>query len=308
MLAAIVAVSFYSAAGFDASENTYVVIDAASGKPSHAARSGKTSFDAASGKHLHASRLATQDEHSGPAPAPASGNTISVPVPQTTATLDHDAGACAKLTGTGTYFTVKATVGTPKTKSDKPQVFDIVADTGSDNVIIPDCACRNMAALTGMDKCSKTCFTGQKKSSTFSLMSDQDKQMSIVQSFGSGDIESVIASDIVKVGSLSQKLDNSLLLMVKSQLQLDSDANFQGILGLGLPQKTAESAEIGNTGRRLSMKGFLHSANVSHFSICANDDQTAGEHPNIQGALRMYKQSGASMQQRHGNRVMLQSS
>jgi len=309
MLAAILAVSLYSAAGdtigFDASGKRSVVIDPASGQP------------------VPAAKFAKQHKHDAPSPAlskteatgKTEGKTISVHVPGTPssssnaspATPTKPERACAVLTGTGTYFTVPTKIGMPN-GNDSPQVFDVVADTGSDNVIIPDCQCEMAsleALLSGQRACSQRCFRRPNRTDTsFSLMTDGHKgQLSIDQSFGSGNIESLLASDIVTVGNLSQRLNQSLLLMVKSQLRLDGDANFQGILGLGLPKLAAEQAQIGDTGRTLDMKGFLHAAGVSRFSICASEVHT-GAQPKITGALRMFTQNDADA----GSKVkMLQS-
>jgi len=52
-------------------------------------------------------------------------------------------------------------------------------------------------------------------------------------SFGSGDIQTVIATDEVSVGGVKTSMENGLLLMVDKALNIEGP--FEGILGLGLP-------------------------------------------------------------------------
>jgi len=131
---------------------------------------------------------------------------------------------CAPLHNHGTFFTVQLCVGTPE------QCFDVVADTGSDSVIVPSCICAETpgAGCTQGDKC----FRGSNRSSTFSL---PNKTKVISMTFGSGTVEAAIATDIVSVGDLEVNMKDGVLLMVnRAALRIAGD--FQGILGLGVPK------------------------------------------------------------------------
>lgn len=122
---------------------------------------------------------------------------------------------CSPLTNHGdAFFTVPLCVGTP------PQCFEVIADTGSNHVIVPSCP-----AESGVK-----CFHGH-RSSSFVL---PDSHISTPLSFDSGDIAADIASDVVKVGGASANMNKGILLMT-NRTELDIDAKFPGILGLGVP-------------------------------------------------------------------------
>merc|ERR1712029_583349 len=124
------------------------------------------------------------------------------------------------------YFSVNVDVGTPA------QTFAVVADTGSDAVIVPSCACKE----AGNCNADAKCFTGTNKSSTFWMSTNGSaakEGVPMVQlSFGSGDIEAVIGSDIVEVAGIGAMMADGVLLMVQNQLQVQDAGGFQGILGL----------------------------------------------------------------------------
>ena len=149
---------------------------------------------------------------------------------------------------TGVYFTVSVCVGTP------PQCFDAVADTGSDNVIITSCVCDDLIG-TGCDADAK-CFTGTNKSTTFHVAEDPVVEFI---TFGSGTVETAIATDIVDVGGIRANMSNGLLLIVnKAQLEISGD--FQGILGLGLPKTGTTSS--GTVMEQESASGLSTSASI----------------------------------------------
>lgn len=138
------------------------------------------------------------------------------------------AATCADLRNRGTDFTIDVDVGTP------PQSFSVVADTGSNSLIIPSCVCQE----TG--HCSKVnrCFRGTNHSSSFELFKSPDGSdgvPALAITFGSGTIEAVVARDRVRVGSVHTNMTDGLLLMVDEQLNFD--APFEGILGLGIPKR-----------------------------------------------------------------------
>lgn len=186
---------------------------------------------------------------------------------------------CAELTNHGTHSTVEVSAGTP------PQRFDLVADTGSNAVIILSCNCVDEGRCSSQDDC----FRGTDKSSTFSVgkLSDHEDQEvpSVTMSFGSGDIQAVIATDEVSVGGVKTSMENGLLLMVDKALNIDGP--FEGILGLGLPASARWGAGLLQTrGMKRNEDGedyeppeFLPEADISRFSLCFNNGAS--------GALRL---------------------
>jgi len=181
---------------------------------------------------------------------------------------DADQGAprtCTSLKNHQTHFTVEIGVGTP------PQKFDVVADTGSDSVIVNSCICNELGHCSAKD----SCFKGANHSETFSLAgfdpkAEHPKVEEVVLTFGSGQIEAIIASDVVSVGKASAHMDNGVLLMVNKALSFNGP--FEGILGLGLPremvQKEGASAAAG--AKVYQSRGFLQAAGVPRFSMCFN--------------------------------------
>ncbi|CAK0818258.1 unnamed protein product, partial [Prorocentrum cordatum] len=188
----------------------------------------------------------------------------------------------------GTHFTIDVDVGT------FAQRFSVAADTGSNSLIVPSCVCE------GKGQCSKKdqCFRGTNKSSTFSLeVDEEEKLVSMVLSFGSGQIQAIVAQEQVSGGKISRHL--GLLLMRDRALQISGP--FEGILGLGLPRpatnwtqieeqeqvmrkildtaaananSTTASATALKTHKphhRDSLKGFLEQVNIPRFSMYFND-------------------------------------
>jgi len=199
---------------------------------------------------------------------------------------------CTALKNMVTHFTVGVKIGTP------PQSFDVVADTGSDSLIVESCMCEQTKSCFSKSRC----FRGTNRSSTFSLkkMKPQSNALTrgsslpaVVLSFGSGPVEALIASDMVRVGRANAYMKEGLLLMVDQGLRLSGP--FEGILGLGLPQhkkpaqlleKPALAREVGRhagspfedteppaDGQELQYepKGFLETVGASQFSMCFND-------------------------------------
>jgi hypothetical protein len=138
---------------------------------------------------------------------------------------------CAALQSHGTFYTVDLQVGTPG------QTFSVVADTGSDAVIVPSCVCKESGSCNKKDRC----FRGTNKSDTFSIMglntstsSDHPKLPVINMFFGSGEIRAIVATDVVNVGGVKSLMKNSVMLMVDQALRISG--KFEGILGLGPPK------------------------------------------------------------------------
>lgn len=138
---------------------------------------------------------------------------------------------CADLTNQGTYFTVGLEVGTP------PQQFDVVADTGSDSVIIPSCLCKKC-----VENQHNRCFRGANRSSTFRIPTGPNGVSTVRITFGSGPIQSAITSDVVSVGNVKAYMEKGVLLMTDNNLKFGGA--FEGILGLGLPRGTSMIQEL----------------------------------------------------------------
>jgi len=137
---------------------------------------------------------------------------------------------CAPLKNMQSYFSVVVEVGTPAQK------FSVVADTGSDNVIIPSCTCKE----SGYCNQDAKCFRGTNKSSTFYMSTNGSAAKHglplVDMMFGSGAIEAVVGSDMVTVGGVDTMMPDGILLMVQNELQIEDAGGFQGILGLGPPK------------------------------------------------------------------------
>jgi len=139
---------------------------------------------------------------------------------------------CTPLQSRGTYYTVDLQVGTP------PQNFSVVADTGSDAVIVPSCVCTEGGACNKKDRC----FRGTNKSKTFSIAGlnsttapKQKAKLPVINMFfGSGEIRAIVATDVVNVGGVKSLMKNSVMLMVDQALRISGV--FEGILGLGPPK------------------------------------------------------------------------
>jgi len=160
---------------------------------------------------------------------------------------DPSYGECAKLQNNFVSFTVNLCVGTPA------QCFDVVADTGSNTVIVPSCVCQE-TANAGCDQGEK-CFEGTGKSSSFSI--PKHPQLEQI-SFGSGTVAGAMATDVVKVGPASVTIESGIFLMTdRAELQIDG---FEGILGLGVPSSKGEDEKL-----------FMEEAKIGRFSLCMAD-------------------------------------
>jgi len=133
---------------------------------------------------------------------------------------------CAPLANKGTHFTIDVDVGTPG------QRFSVVADTGSNTLIVPSCVCQERGQCPADG--SEHCFTGTNRSSSFQVERDANGPTSLVLTFGSGQIKGIVAKERVKVGQVEAFLDDGLLLMTDRALNIQGA--FEGILGLGVPQ------------------------------------------------------------------------
>lgn len=167
------------------------------------------------------------------------------------------ASSCVELTNMGSFFTVATEVGTPG------QSFDVVADTGSNTLVVPSCAC---TYCNQHDNCFES------PGLTPLTFQAGDTTGLWVLSYGSGDIYARRVTDVVRVGAVEAMMENNVYLMVKTDL--DFASSFEGILGLGLPDPSSPQ--------------FLDNAGVDRFSVCFND---AGQ----PGALRFEPQLSPTM-------------
>lgn len=148
--------------------------------------------------------------------------------------------ACTDLVNHGTHFTVEIEVGTPVDGTES-QKFAVVADTGSDAIIVPSCAC----VKAGYCSNNSRCFQGTNRSSSFGIKQGKEGPPSIRMMFGSGPVQAVVASDTVRVGKLKTKMKDGLLLMTDQLLNIKGQ--FEGILGLGLPSADAKKSLYSQT-------------------------------------------------------------
>eukprot|EP00927_Polykrikos_kofoidii_P038818 TRINITY_DN3325_c0_g2_i1.p1 TRINITY_DN3325_c0_g2~~TRINITY_DN3325_c0_g2_i1.p1 ORF type:complete len:554 (+),score=76.87 TRINITY_DN3325_c0_g2_i1:83-1744(+) len=177
---------------------------------------------------------------SGTLLASLAGSVVFLPVFATHFSRQHSlavqpSASCANLANKGSHFTVEVSVGTA-IEGQASQNFSLVADTGSNQIIVESCQCQ----ATGACERGEHCFIGTDHSSSFSVERTNEGLPSVGLSFGSGTINAIVASDVVRVGEISAMAENALLLMYTHRLNFKGQ--FEGILGLGIPQKTSFAA------------------------------------------------------------------
>lgn len=175
---------------------------------------------------------------------------------------------CSELTNNVAYFTVEVGIGTPE------QTFHLVADTGSDAVIIPDCKC----VESGFCEKLSTCFSaGNSTSFGLDIKKSPDKSklaiMGAKMNYGSGQIQVVVASEHVRVANVKTTMKNGVFLM-EDRRSLKVHGDFEGILGLGLPHASPL------TNNSIDIPAFMDQSGSSKYALCFN------EHPKP-GALRV---------------------
>lgn len=169
-------------------------------------------------------------------------------------------GSCNTLTQTGSFATVELSVGSP------PQKLQVVADTGSDLVLVESCACEENGGCTK----DSSCYKGEDgKSVSFASQASPRK---VTITYGSGPITTLVATDDVRLGNISARMEDSLMMITKNELR--SGIQLEGILGLGMPHnKNSISKEL----------GFLDRAKVERLSMCFNGGKASD------GLLRLGK-------------------
>ncbi|CAE7742087.1 PGA [Symbiodinium pilosum] len=169
------------------------------------------------------------------------------------------AESCSPLINKQSYSALRVGVGTPK------QQFDLVADTGSSNVIVTHCECRENSCFGS----SGRCFRGANRSSTFDIPVDSSGYpLTVAMEFGSGTIYGVVGTDVVTVGQSSATMNHSLVFMYDHELDT-SITNFEGIFGLGLPYKQ-KGAHAGDD------QSWLVAASIQRFSMCFSNMKEDG--------------------------------
>lgn len=189
------------------------------------------------------------------------------------------AEACTKLTNAGSYFTATIKVGTDPGKN-----FEVVADTGSNSVIVASCICSTAGSCAAGDNC----FADTDSKSLHVNKSVDNKVPVVTMGFGSGTIEAEIGSDKVRIGSIEATMTDQLLLMIDKALDLKG--KFEGILGLGIPEDPAGTSWTGqdhgvtskDQGVKYITKSFLQEASLTRFSMCFQDTGQA-----MDGSLRI---------------------
>lgn len=221
-----------------------------------------------------------------------------------------DSSDCAELKNHGSHFTVEL-VAEPA-----GQKFEVVVDTGSDELVLPSCECNQVGACSG--RCLEEPIP--KSAHKVGLF------------YGSGGVKAAVMSGTVRVGAVTADMDESMLVMYDNDLDLAGQ--FEGILALGPPHRggarrmlrlpdsardttkrqsdritgsldtlktlgdaagihTKHSGDVEDAGgddRYFYTKGFLEEAKVKHFSLCFNRGsygvlRFAEDPPEVEGSL-----------------------
>jgi len=164
---------------------------------------------------------------------------------------------CGSLKSFQNYFTLSVEAGTPR------QMFDLVVDTGSNALIVPDCICKQ----SGYCGHAKRCFDAT-KSTSFSWpgverKTDESQLFTAKITYGSGDIFNVVGSDTVRAAGVDAIMEKGVYLM-EDRRTLKISNNFEGIFPLGLPSAHA----------RMYGKLWTEGANVKKYTLCFNQDST----------------------------------
>mmetsp|Transcript_71018 Transcript_71018/g.196101 ORF Transcript_71018/g.196101 Transcript_71018/m.196101 type:complete len:546 (+) Transcript_71018:117-1754(+) len=168
--------------------------------------------------------------------------------------------ACVKLEKTPDLgaFHVDVEVGTPG------QGFRLIADTGSNTVVVASCLCQRNGYCSRLDRC----FMGTGRSSSFAILQDARGVRGVAILYGSGPIEGVLAREIVRLAGLEVDMKDGILLMTSQHLDfVDSGNPFEGILGLGIPMEQQPAVEP---------PGLLEQAHIGTFAMCLNEDGHGG--------------------------------
>ena len=165
-------------------------------------------------------------------------------------------GPCLPLTNMGGVYTTVATLGTP------PQSLNLVADTGSYNLLVDSTLCTQpeCAVHHSFDPNVSSTYVAGKKV--------------VVTGYGQGAVRSLISSDTVGLGQRSPSDTTPALsaaavptlLMKKELLKNWGTASYDGVMGLGKRNQT----EVNTT-------TLLASLGVERFTTCLGGHDVQGQ-------------------------------
>lgn len=169
--------------------------------------------------------------------------------------LRHNAlqSSCHEMTNYGSYFTASVQVGNPK------QTFEIIADTGSNSLLIPDCQCLKLGLCGSLANCFNRTSSSSFRSETF-LLDGVEMMHAVTLSYGSGDIRCFVTSDEVLLEQATAYMKDAVFL-IENEKPLEG-LSIEGILGLGLP-----GSSLGLGGDK---ELFMEVAGVFRYSLCFN--------------------------------------
>jgi hypothetical protein len=135
---------------------------------------------------------------------------------------------CAPLTNHVSFASVAVGIGTPA------QTFDLVVDTGSDDILVADCNCDSR----GKCDLSEQCFDyGSSSTAGAVLVSDKDGNVGLARAdltYGSGTLVTVVGSDVVTVAGTVANMTGGIFV-IEDESQLRIGGEFEGIFPLGVP-------------------------------------------------------------------------
>jgi len=161
----------------------------------------------------------------------------------------------------GTFYTLDLEVG-----KEHPSKLEVVADTGSISVLVPDCRCvKQSASNGGCWQRGQKCVEGHP-----TAMNDWFNI-----TFGSGEVDCLLGSEQVKVGDVKADMNGVVMLMEHQYLDFYGSGIFEGILGLGKPQVAAVESGIYSRNRKMAAglagfkeKSFFETIGTNRFSMC----------------------------------------
>jgi hypothetical protein len=166
---------------------------------------------------------------------------------------------CSELHYQGSVFAVEVKIGMPS------QPFQLIADTGSNAIIVPTCRCVELGYCK--EKADECYDEAKSDTSSMKIIRKGNKEfVNVMQlSYGSGQITVTAGSDLVQVADVLTYMTSGVYLL-EDRRNLRVSHSFEGILGLGLP------------GANFTTKFPLwaEEADVSRYSLCFNDQESPG--------------------------------
>merc|ERR1719253_314010 len=147
---------------------------------------------------------------------------------QTYKSMEHFNGESATKVVHKTAYYGKVEIGTPK------QPVTVVFDTGSGNLMVPSTYCRSHACTMHKRFDRKVSATAQDIEADGSLSKKGAMRDQITVTFGTGEISGVFVKDDVCIGSLCTNMH--FVGATDETEDPFSSFNFDGVLGLALPQ------------------------------------------------------------------------